>query len=91
MLFIMGTLFGGPYNIITSVIANNLDSHPSVHDSSKLLGTVNGIINGTGSLVSSIRLLFIGTLQATIVGAVYGFMCSVVLVLEPLIYNSHLY
>jgi len=64
MLFVMGTLVGGPNNIITSAVATDLASHPSVCGSSKSLGTVTGIINSTGSLVSSIGLLFIGPLQA---------------------------
>ena len=64
MLFVMGTLVGGPNNIITSAVAADLASHPFVHGSLKLLGTITGIINGAGSLVSSIRLLFIEPLQA---------------------------
>jgi len=64
MLFVMGTLVGGPNNIITSAVAADLSAHPSVRGSSKSLGTVTGIINGTGSLVSAVGLLFIGPLQA---------------------------
>merc|ERR1711933_683586 len=64
MLAIMGILVGGPNNIITSAVAADLASHPSVRGNSKSLGTVTGIINGTGSAVSAIGLLFIGPLQA---------------------------
>jgi len=63
MLFCMGTLVGGPNNIITSAVAADLAAHPSVRGSSKSLGTVTGLINGTGALISSIGLLFIGPLQ----------------------------
>lgn len=63
MLFCMGTLVGGPNNIITSAVAADLASHPSVRGSSKSLGTVTGLINGTGSIVSSVGLLAIGPLQ----------------------------
>jgi len=65
MLFCMGTLVGGPNNIITSAVAADLSSHPSVRGSAKSLGTVTGLINGTGALVSSVGLLAIGPLQAT--------------------------
>mmetsp|Transcript_20591 Transcript_20591/g.30519 ORF Transcript_20591/g.30519 Transcript_20591/m.30519 type:complete len:457 (+) Transcript_20591:105-1475(+) len=64
MLFCMGTLVGGPNNIITSAVAADLASHPSVRGSAKSLGTVTGLINGTGSIVSSVGLLAIGPLQA---------------------------
>merc|ERR1712083_277641 len=64
MLACMGILVGGPNNIITSAVAADLASHPSVRGSSKSLGTVTGLINGTGSIISSVGLLAIGPLQA---------------------------
>ena len=64
MLFCMGTLVGGPNNIITSAVAADLSTHPSVHGSKKVLGTITGLINGTGSAVSAVGLLAIGPLQA---------------------------
>ena len=64
MLLVMGTLVGDLDSIITSAVTADLASHPSVRDSSKLLGTVTRIINGTESPVFSIGLLFIGPLQA---------------------------
>lgn len=63
MLGIMGILVGGPNNIITSAVAADLASHPSVRGSSKSLGTVTGLINGTGSVTASIGLLAVGPLQ----------------------------
>lgn len=63
MLACMGILVGGPNNIITSAVAADLASHPSVRGSSKSLGTVTGLINGTGSLTASIGLLAVGPLQ----------------------------
>mmetsp|Transcript_5256 Transcript_5256/g.15285 ORF Transcript_5256/g.15285 Transcript_5256/m.15285 type:complete len:467 (+) Transcript_5256:112-1512(+) len=64
MLGCMGILVGGPNNIITSAVAADLASHPSVRGSSKSLGTVTGLINGTGSFTSAIGLLAIGPLQS---------------------------
>merc|ERR1711862_921975 len=63
MLAIMGILVGGPNNIITSAVAADLASHPTVRGSSKSLGTVTGLINGCGSITASIGLLAIGPLQ----------------------------
>lgn len=65
MLGIMGILVGGPNNIITSAVAADLASHPSVKGSNKSLGTVTGLINGCGSITASIGLLAVGPLQAS--------------------------
>mmetsp|Transcript_19422 Transcript_19422/g.18665 ORF Transcript_19422/g.18665 Transcript_19422/m.18665 type:complete len:477 (-) Transcript_19422:89-1519(-) len=64
MLFIMGILVGGPNNIITSAVAADLAEHPSVRGSNKSLGTVTGLINGTGSITAAIGLNFIGPLAS---------------------------
>jgi len=64
MLCIMGILVGGPNNIITSAVAADLASHPSVRGNNKSLGTVTGLINGCGSITASIGLLAVGPLQA---------------------------
>jgi len=63
MLCCMGILVGGPNNIITSAVAADLSSHPSVRGNSKSLGTVTGLINGCGAITASIGLLAIGPLQ----------------------------
>lgn len=65
MLGIMGILVGGPNNIITSAVAADLASHPSVKGNNKSLGTVTGLINGCGAITASIGLLAVGPLQAT--------------------------
>jgi len=64
MLGIMGILVGGPNNIITSAVAADLASHPSVKGNNKSLGTVTGLINGCGAITASIGLLAVGPLQA---------------------------
>mmetsp|Transcript_24795 Transcript_24795/g.49422 ORF Transcript_24795/g.49422 Transcript_24795/m.49422 type:complete len:478 (-) Transcript_24795:450-1883(-) len=64
MLGIMGILVGGPNNIITSAVAADLASHPSVRGNNKSLGTVTGLINGCGAITASIGLLAVGPLQA---------------------------
>jgi len=64
MLAIMGILVGGPNNIITSAVAADLASHPSVRGSNKSLGTVTGLINGCGAITASIGLLAVGPLES---------------------------
>jgi len=64
MLACMGILVGGPNNIITSAVAADLASHPSVRGNNKSLGTVTGLINGTGSITASLGLLAVGPLQS---------------------------
>jgi len=63
MLCCMGILVGGPNNIITSAVAADLSSHPSIKGSSKSLGTITGLINGCGAITAAIGLLAIGPLQ----------------------------
>jgi OPA family glycerol-3-phosphate transporter-like MFS transporter 1/2 len=93
MLAIMGILVGGPNNIITSAVAADLSSHPSVKGNSKSLGTVTGLINGTGAITASIGLLAVGPLQTTYGWhAVWYFLIactgSGTLLLSPKIWNE---
>ena len=53
LLCFMGCLVGGPNNIITSAVAADLSEDPSIKGSSKALGTVTGIINGSGSVTAA--------------------------------------
>eukprot|EP01041_Mallomonas_annulata_P010554 gene10554-22013_t len=63
LLGIMGILVGGPNNIITSAVAADLAEHPSIKGNSRALGTVTGIINGSGSITAALGLMVIGPLQ----------------------------
>jgi sugar phosphate permease len=63
MLTIMGILVGGPNSIITSAVAANLASHPSIQGINKSLGTMTGLTNGCGSITASVGLLAVGPLQ----------------------------
>lgn len=63
MLFIMGILVGGPNNIITSAVAADLSSHPSVKGNNKSLGTVTGLINGCGSVTCALGQIFVGPIM----------------------------
>merc|ERR1719197_1990823 len=63
LLGLMGILVGGPNNIITSAVAADLADHPTVA-ATRGLGTVTGIINGSGSITAAFGLMCIGPLQA---------------------------
>lgn len=63
LLGLMGILVGGPNNIITSAVAADLADHPSIGGNTRVLGTVTGIINGSGSITAALGLMLIGPLQ----------------------------
>jgi sugar phosphate permease len=96
ILGLMGILVGGPNNIITSAVAADLAEHPSIHGNSKALGTVTGIINGSGSLTAALGLLLIGPIQVN-----YGWqyvwyfliLCTVTgtLLMSPKVYKELYY
>ncbi len=93
ILGVMGVLVGGPNNIITSAVAADLAEHPSIHGNSKALGTVTGIINGSGSLTAALGLLLIGPIQVS-----YGWtyvwyflmLCTVIgtVLMSPKVYKE---
>lgn len=60
MLCCMGILIGGPNNILTSAVAADLSEHPSIAGNSKSLGTITGIINGSGSITAAAGLMLVG-------------------------------
>ena len=53
LLTFMGCLVGGPNNIITSAVAADLADDPSIKGNNRALGTVTGIINGSGSITAA--------------------------------------
>merc|ERR1719482_2633645 len=90
---LMGLLVGGPNNIITSAVAADLADHPSIGGNTRSLGTVTGIINGSGSITAAMGLMVIGPLQ-TMGGwtAVWYFLIACVLtrtaLMGPKIYKE---
>uniref|UniRef100_A0A7S3JXP8 Major facilitator superfamily (MFS) profile domain-containing protein n=1 Tax=Aureoumbra lagunensis TaxID=44058 RepID=A0A7S3JXP8_9STRA len=54
ILACMGILIGGPNNIVTSAVAADLAEHPSIRGNKAALGTVVGLINGSGSFVAAL-------------------------------------
>ena len=64
LLCLMGCLVGGPNNIITSAVAADLADDPSIQGNNRALGTVTGIINGSGSVTAAIGQLMIPVLYS---------------------------
>ena len=62
LLAFMGCLVGGPNNIITSAVAADLADDPSIKGNNRALGTVTGIINGSGSVTAAFGQLAIPVL-----------------------------
>jgi sugar phosphate permease len=62
LLAFMGCLVGGPNNIITSAVAADLAEDPSIRGNNRALGTVTGIINGSGSITAAVGQLCIPVL-----------------------------
>jgi sugar phosphate permease len=62
LLAFMGCLVGGPNNIITSAVAADLADDPSIQGNNRALGTVTGIINGSGSVTAAFGQLAIPVL-----------------------------
>lgn len=62
LLAFMGCLVGGPNNIITSAVAADLADDPSIKGNNRALGTVTGIINGSGSVTAAMGQLAIPVL-----------------------------
>jgi sugar phosphate permease len=93
LLGLMGVLVGGPNNIITSAVAADLAEHPSIEGNPKALGTVTGIINGSGSITAALGLMAIGPMQVT-----YGWtsvwyfliLCTIIgtLLMSPKVYKE---
>lgn len=63
LLVLMGILIGGPNNIISSAVAADLAEHPSVGGNARVLGTITGVISGSGSVTAALGLAVIGPLQ----------------------------
>lgn len=64
LLAFMGCLVGGPNNIITSAVAADLADDPSIKGNNRALGTVTGIINGSGSVTAAMGQLAIPVLYS---------------------------
>jgi sugar phosphate permease len=64
LLAFMGCLVGGPNNIITSAVAADLADDPSIKGNNRALGTVTGIINGSGSVTAAFGQLAIPILYS---------------------------
>ncbi|XP_070549033.1 glucose-6-phosphate exchanger SLC37A2-like isoform X2 [Ptychodera flava] len=63
MLILCGILVNGPYALITTAVAADLGTHPSLEGNSKALSTVTALIDGTGSIGAAIGPLLTGLIS----------------------------
>ncbi|XP_075259350.1 glucose-6-phosphate exchanger SLC37A2-like isoform X4 [Convolutriloba macropyga] len=64
LLFICGVLVNGPYGLITTAVAADLGTHPSLGGNSRALATVTSIIDGTGSVGAALGPLMAGVVSS---------------------------
>jgi len=62
LMFLVGVLVNGPYTLISSAVAADLGSHPSLMGNPKAMSTVTGIIDGSGSVGAALQGVIIGVL-----------------------------
>ncbi|KAF6768917.1 putative Solute carrier family 37 member 2 (Glycerol-3-phosphate transporter putative) [Paragonimus kellicotti] len=55
-------LVNGPFGLITTAVAADLGTHPSLRSDTRALATVTGIIDGTGSMGAALGPLLCGQL-----------------------------
>ncbi|XP_077985488.1 glucose-6-phosphate exchanger SLC37A2-like [Glandiceps talaboti] len=63
MLIACGILVNGPYALITTAVAADLGTHPSLNGNSKALSTVTALIDGTGSIGAALGPLLTGLIS----------------------------
>lgn len=78
-LSIIGVMVGGSYNLIVSTIAADLGKMPRLSSNKEALGTVTGLIDGTGSVGSAVGQLIIPPINANF-GWTWVFFVFVVMV-----------
>ncbi len=81
----------GPYSLISSAVAAELGTHPSLQGSSKNLFMVTAIIDGTGSIGASIGPFITGAIEGLENGLTWTFvmlMCANVCALLVSISND---
>uniref|UniRef100_A0A914X938 Sugar phosphate exchanger 3 n=1 Tax=Plectus sambesii TaxID=2011161 RepID=A0A914X938_9BILA len=63
LMAITGFFVGGPANLISSAISADLGKAPELHGSAEALGTVTGIVDGTGSVGAALGQILVPLVQ----------------------------
>lgn len=63
LMILIGFFLGGPANTISSTISADLGKHHKLKGNSAALGTVTGIVEGTGSLGAAIGQRYVAVIQ----------------------------
>jgi MFS family permease len=59
-LFIVGLFVNGPYTLVSSAVAADLGSHPTLNGNPLAMSTVTGIIDGCGSVGAALEGILVG-------------------------------
>ncbi|MFS7954480.1 hypothetical protein Hanom_Chr07g00631001 [Helianthus anomalus] len=59
-MFLSGLLVNGPYELITTAVAADLGTQSSIKGNSRALATVSAIVDGTGSVGTTLGPLLAG-------------------------------
>lgn len=66
LMFLSGILSGGPANMVSSAISADLGQQGPIAGNSQALGTVTGIIDGTGSVGAALGQYFVTFIQTRV-------------------------
>jgi hypothetical protein len=55
MMIMVGFFVNGPVSLITTAVSADLGAHPSLHGDERLIASVAGIIDGTGSFGAAMQ------------------------------------
>ena len=80
IIFFVGFFVGGIFNIVAATAAADLAKGDSLKGNDKALGTVSGILDGSGSLGAAFGSLIIGTIQTKSWDGAFLFLAAVVLI-----------
>jgi len=63
-MLVCGAIVNGPYALITTAVSADLGAHKSLKNDSKLLASVTGIIDGTGSIGAALQGVLISIISS---------------------------
>ena len=74
MMILVGFWVNGPVSLITTSVSQELGSHPSLNGDERLIASVTGIIDGTGSFGAAMQGILIGVISTSSWEKVFQFL-----------------
>jgi OPA family glycerol-3-phosphate transporter-like MFS transporter 1/2 len=74
MMIMVGFFVNGPVSLITTAVSADLGSHPSLNGDERLIASVAGIIDGTGSFGAAMQGILIGVISTSSWEKVFQFL-----------------